>query len=154
MSTKSDDNGSAISLCCDSHLKMDARFPWRQFRDLNCLVEFAMYQIYTKQEKREVNITNAQIIVYVLRSRAGASLWAYQSWMSEDALSLRMHVLKAMHIHQRPLHCKEQHRCTFTNMRVLHGSDLHRLEVVTAFQRFNPYWILICDVGQIIRRPI
>lgn len=55
-----------------------------------------MYRIYTKQEKREVNITNVQIIVDVLRSRAGASLWAYQSWMSEDALSLRMHVFKVM----------------------------------------------------------
>lgn len=58
-----------------------------------------MYRICTRQEKREVNITNVQIIVDVLRSRAGASLWAYQSWMSEDALSLRMHVFKAMNIH-------------------------------------------------------
>lgn len=33
-----------------------------------------MYRIYTKQEKREVNITNVQIIVDVVRSRAGASL--------------------------------------------------------------------------------
>jgi len=58
-----------------------------------------MYRIYTKQEKREVNITNVQIIVDALWSRAGASLWAYQSRMSEDALSSRMHVFKAMNIH-------------------------------------------------------
>ncbi len=47
-----------------------------------------------------------QIIVDILRSQTGASLWAYQCWMSEDALSLRMHVYKAMNIHLHSLQNK------------------------------------------------